>query len=35
MADAQPNSLVIWGVDIGQSYLGCGVMGYRTPTIDR
>ena len=34
----QPNILVIWGDDIGQSNLSCyshGVMGYRTPNIDR
>ncbi|HYN30400.1 MAG TPA: sulfatase-like hydrolase/transferase [Dermatophilaceae bacterium] len=38
MADTQPNILVIWGDDIGQSNLSCysdGVMGYRTPNIDR
>jgi arylsulfatase A-like enzyme len=39
MPDAKkPNILVIWGDDIGQSNLGCytkGVMGYRTPNIDR
>jgi arylsulfatase len=39
MADAKkPNILVIWGDDIGQSNLSCytmGVMGYRTPNIDR
>ncbi len=37
MAD-QPNILVIWGDDIGISNLSCysdGVMGYRTPNIDR
>jgi arylsulfatase A-like enzyme len=37
MAD-QPNILVIWGDDIGQSNLSCysdGLMGYRTPHIDR
>jgi arylsulfatase A-like enzyme len=37
MAD-KPNILVIWGDDIGQSNLSCysdGVMGYRTPNIDR
>ena len=31
----QPNILVIWGDDIGQSNLSCytrGLMGYRTPT---
>jgi arylsulfatase len=34
----QPNILVIWGDDIGISNLSCyshGVMGYRTPNIDR
>jgi arylsulfatase A-like enzyme len=34
----QPNILVLWGDDIGQSNLSCyshGVMGYRTPNIDR
>ncbi len=34
----QPNILVIWGDDIGQANLSCftkGVMGYRTPNIDR
>ncbi len=38
MSDARPNILVIWGDDIGQSNLSCysdGVMGYRTPNIDR
>ena len=33
-----PNILVIWGDDIGQSnisYFTRGVMGYRTPNIDR
>jgi arylsulfatase A-like enzyme len=39
MADAKkPNILVIWGDDIGISNLSCyshGVMGYRTPNIDR
>jgi arylsulfatase len=39
MAEAKkPNILVIWGDDIGQSNLSCytmGVMGYRTPNIDR
>jgi arylsulfatase A-like enzyme len=33
-----PNILVIWGDDIGISNLSCysnGVMGYRTPNIDR
>jgi arylsulfatase len=34
----KPNILVIWGDDIGQSNLSCytkGVMGYRTPNVDR
>src|SRR4030095_175951 len=34
----QPNILVIWGDDIGQSNLSCythGMMGYHTPNIDR
>jgi arylsulfatase A-like enzyme len=34
----QPNILVIWGDDIGQSNLSCythGLMGYHTPNIDR
>ena len=39
MADGKkPNFLIIWGDDIGQSNLSCftkGVMGYRTPNIDR
>src|SRR3954449_3582840 len=37
MAD-QPNVLIIWGDDIGISNLSCyseGLMGYRTPNIDR
>jgi len=37
MAD-KPNILVIWGDDIGISNLSCysdGLMGYRTPNIDR
>jgi arylsulfatase A-like enzyme len=37
MAD-QPNILIIWGDDIGISNVSCysdGVMGYRTPNIDR
>ena len=36
--DKKPNILVIWGDDIGISNLSCyshGVMGYRTPNIDR
>ena len=35
---SQPNILVIWGDDIGQSNLSCythGLMGYQTPNIDR
>jgi arylsulfatase A-like enzyme len=38
MPAQQPNILVIWGDDIGISNLSCysnGVMGYRTPNIDR
>ncbi|MEM8885803.1 MAG: arylsulfatase [Planctomycetota bacterium] len=34
----KPNILVIWGDDVGISNLSCytfGVMGYRTPNIDR
>src|SRR5687768_15117902 len=34
----KPNILVIWGVDIGQCNLSCythGLMGYKTPNIDR
>ena len=34
----RPNILIIWGDDIGQTNLSCyskGVMGYRTPNIDR
>src|SRR5687768_17025612 len=37
MAD-QPNILIIWGDDIGITNLSCysdGLMGYRTPNIDR
>ena len=37
-ATDQPNILVIWGDDIGISNLSCyseGLMGYRTPNIDR
>ena len=33
-----PNILVIWGDDIGITNLSCysdGLMGYRTPNIDR
>ena len=35
---ARPNILIIWGDDIGISNLSCysdGLMGYRTPNIDR
>src|SRR5262247_1353887 len=39
MAGAKkPNVLIMWGDDIGQSNLSCysdGLMGYRTPNIDR
>src|SRR5579871_2440619 len=38
MADDRPNILVIWGDDIGITNLSCysdGIMGYRTPNIDR
>ncbi|MEI6495341.1 MAG: arylsulfatase [Actinomycetota bacterium] len=39
MADSsKPNILIIWGDDIGISNLSCyssGLMGYRTPNIDR
>ena len=34
----KPNVLIIWGDDIGQRNLSCysdGLMGYRTPNIDR
>ena len=34
----QPNILVVWGDDIGQSNISVytkGVVGYRTPNIDR
>ncbi|MFG0334482.1 MAG: sulfatase-like hydrolase/transferase, partial [Maioricimonas sp. JB049] len=37
-AAEKPNILVIWGDDIGQSNISAytfGVMGYRTPNIDR
>ncbi len=36
--DSKPNFLVIWGDDIGQSNISAytmGLMGYRTPGIDR
>jgi len=38
MPGGKPNILVIWGDDIGISNLSCysdGMMGYRTPNIDR
>src|SRR5208283_4202924 len=38
MAAGKPNILVIWGDDIGQSNISAytrGLMGYRTPNIDR
>src|ERR1700674_2265800 len=38
MPNGQPNFLVIWGDDIGITNLSCysdGLMGYRTPNIDR
>jgi arylsulfatase len=34
----KPNIVIIWGDDVGQSNLSCytfGLMGYRTPNIDR
>jgi hypothetical protein len=37
-ATAKPNIVVIWGDDIGITNLSCysdGLMGYRTPSIDR
>jgi len=37
-ATGKPNILVIWGDDIGQSnisYYTHGMMGYKTPNIDR
>ena len=38
MATKKPNVLIMWGNDIGQSNLSCytkGMMGYKTPNIDR
>src|SRR5262245_52331709 len=35
---SKPNILILWGDDIGQFNLSCyshGVMGYKTPNIDR
>jgi len=37
-SEKKPNILIIWGDDIGISNLSCysdGLMGYRTPEIDR
>ena len=37
-AQDRPNILVIWGDDVGQSNISAftfGLMGYRTPNIDR
>ena len=37
-AEKKPNILVMWGDDIGMWNLSCysnGMMGYRTPNIDR
>jgi arylsulfatase len=37
-SDTKPNILILWGDDIGQHNLSCyshGVMGYKTPNIDR
>src|SRR5512137_268751 len=37
-ADKKPNIVIIWGDDIGQSNISAyskGMMGYRTPNIDR
>ncbi len=37
-SSAKPNIVVIWGDDIGITNLSCysdGLMGYRTPNIDR
>jgi arylsulfatase len=36
--DKKPNIVIIWGDDIGQSNVSAyskGVMGYKTPNIDR
>jgi arylsulfatase A-like enzyme len=38
MAIKQPNILILWGDDIGMwniSHFSKGMMGYRTPNIDR
>jgi arylsulfatase len=37
-ADSKPNIVIIWGDDIGQSNVSAyskGMMGYKTPNIDR
>ena len=37
-ASAKPNIVVIWGDDVGLTNISCysdGLMGYRTPNIDR
>jgi len=37
-AEKKPNIVIIWGDDIGQSDISAyskGMMGYRTPNIDR
>lgn len=37
-AQQRPNIVIFWGDDIGQSNIGAyshGVMGYKTPNIDR
>jgi len=37
-ADGQPNILVVWGDDVGQSNISAythGLVGYKTPNIDR
>ncbi|MDH3679577.1 MAG: sulfatase-like hydrolase/transferase, partial [Acidimicrobiia bacterium] len=38
MPNGKPNILILWGDDIGITNLSCysdGIMGYRTPNIDR
>lgn len=38
MPKGKPNILILWGDDVGQSNLSCytgGLMGYKTPNIDR
>ena len=38
MPKGKPNILILWGDDIGITNLSCysdGIMGYRTPNIDR